>query len=175
MKRLYEKATFAGGCFWGMEKLFSEPDGVVSTRVGYTGGHVKDPSYEIVCTGTTGHAEAIEITYDPAKISYKKLLEIFFNYHDPTTVNRQGNDIGTQYRSAIFYHDTAQRETAAKAIELLTQAKIFKNKIVTQMEPADEFYAAEDYHQKYLKKNPNGYCAIHFQSHKIAEVLKQLS
>ena len=175
MKASVEKATFAGGCFWGMEKLFSEPDGVVSTRVGYTGGHVKDPSYEIVCTGTTGHAEALEITYDPAKLSYQKLLETFFSYHDPTTLNRQGNDIGSQYRSAIFYHDAAQRAAAAKAIELLTQAKVFKYKIVTQIEPAGEFYAAEDYHQKYLKKNPNGYCAIHFQSHKIAEVLKQLS
>ncbi len=169
-----EKATFAGGCFWGMEKLFSEFDGVVSTRVGYTGGNVKNPSYEIVCTGITGHAEAIEITYDPSKLSYPKLLEIFFSYHNPTTLNRQGNDIGTQYRSAIFYHDPVQEKVAKKAIELLIKAKVFKDRIVTEVEPADEFYAAEEYHQKYLQKNPNGYCDIHFQSKKIAEVLKDL-
>ena len=174
MKSSVEKATFAGGCFWGIEKLFSELDGVVSTRVGYTGGNYKNPDYETVCTGITGHAEAIEITYDPGKINYESLLEIFFSYHDPTTLNRQGNDTGTQYRSAIFYHDTAQQKAAVRAIDLLTQAKVFKNKIVTQVESAGEFYAAEDYHQKYLKKNPNGYCAIHFQSRKIAEVLKNL-
>ena len=174
MKSTYEKATFAGGCFWGTEKLFSELDGVVSTRVGYTGGTAKNPNYQIVCTGITGHAEAIEITFDPNQLSYAKLLEIFFSYHDPTTLNRQGNDSGTQYRSAIFYHNTAQEEAAKKAVELLTRAKVFKNKIVTQIEPAGEFYAAEDYHQKYLKKNPNGYCAIHFQSNKIAEVLKSI-
>ena len=175
MKPLTEKATFAGGCFWGMEKLFSEPDGVISTRVGYTGGHVKNPNYEMVCTGMTGHAEAIEITFDPSKISYGKLLEVFFSYHDPTTLNRQENDIGTQYRSAIFYHDTAQEKATKKSIELLTQAKVFRNKIVTEVKPAGDFYAAEDYHQKYLQKNPNGYCSIHFQSRKITEVLKQLN
>ena len=174
MKPSAEKATFAGGCFWGIEKLFSELDGVVSTRVGYTGGHVKNPNYEMVCTGVTGHAEAIEITYDPSKTSYGKLLEYFFTYHDPTTVNRQGNDMGTQYRSAIFYHSGEQKKHAAKAIELLARTKVFKNEIVTQVEPAGEFYPAEDHHQKYLKKNPNGYCSIHFQSHKIAEVLKQI-
>lgn len=174
MNPSYKKATFAGGCFWGMEKLFSEIDGVVLTRVGYTGGHVKDPNYEVVCTGVTGHAEAIEITYDPKKVSYGKLIEIFFRYHDSTTLNRQGNDIGTQYRSAIFYHDAAQLKTASMAIKLLTQAKVFKSKIVTQVEPAGEFYPAEDYHQQYLKKNPNGYCDIHFQSKKIAEVLKNI-
>ena len=174
MKPSFEKATFAGGCFWGMEKLFSETDGVVSTRVGYTGGHVKNPDYEAVCTGTTGHAEAIEITYDPSKLSFEKLLETFFSYHDPTTLNRQENDIGTQYRSAIFYHDAAQEKLAKKTIELLTQAKVFKNKIVTEVKPAGDFYAAEDYHQKYLQKNPHGYCSIHFQSRKISEVLQQL-
>ena len=174
MKPSVEKATFAGGCFWGIEKLFSELDGVVSTRVGYTGGHVKNPSYEIVCTGFTGHAEAIEITFDPTQISYEKLLGTFFSYHDPTALNRQGNDVGTQYRSAIFYHNAAQKKMAELAVELLIQAKVFRNKIVTEVAPAAEFYAAEDYHQQYLKKNPNGYCAIHFQSHKIAEVLKDL-
>ncbi len=175
MKPQVEKATFAGGCFWGMEKLFSEFDGVVSTRVGYTGGHVKDPSYEVICTGITGHAEAIEITFDPAKISFAKLLVVFFSYHDPTTLNQQGNDIGTQYRSAVFYHDDMQKNEAVKAVDLLTRASVFKNKIVTEVEPAGDFYAAEDYHQKYLQKNPNGYCAIHFQSRKIAEILKGLT
>lgn len=174
MKPTLEKATFAGGCFWGVEKLFSELDGVVATQVGYTGGTVKNPSYEAVCSGRTGHAEAIEITFDSSKISYEKLLETFFSTHDPTTLNRQGNDVGTQYRSAIFYHNAAQENMAKKAIELLVQAKVFKNKIVTKIEPAGEFYAAEDYHQKYLQKNPNGYCHIHFQSKKIAEVLKNI-
>ncbi|OIO37641.1 MAG: peptide-methionine (S)-S-oxide reductase [Candidatus Omnitrophica bacterium CG1_02_46_14] len=174
MKPRVELATFAGGCFWGMEKLFSELEGVVSTRVGYTGGHVKDPGYEVVCTGTTGHAEAIEITYDPSKINFTKLLEVFFSYHDPTTLNRQGNDMGSQYRSVIFYHNDTQKKETLKAIDLLTQAKVFKNKIVTEVDPAGEFYAAEDYHQKYLQKNPNGCCAIHFQSRKITEVLQAL-
>ncbi len=174
MRASTEKATFAGGCFWGMEKLFLELERVVSTRVGYTGGTVKNPSYEIVCTGLTGHAEAIEITYDPSKISYAKFLEVFFSYHDPTTLNRQENDVGTQYRSAIFYHDAAQEKAAKKAVELLTQAKVFKNKIVTQVEPAGEFYAAEEYHQKYLQKNPHGYCSIHLQSRKVSEVLQGL-
>src|SRR3989338_8977099 len=115
MKLSNEKATFAGGCFWGIEKLFSELDGVMSTQVGYTGGTVKNPSYEAVCTGLTGHAEAIEITFDPGKISYERLLETFFSTHDPTTLNQQGNDIGTQYRSAVFYHDAAQEKAAKKA------------------------------------------------------------
>ena len=175
MKIKTETATFAGGCFWGIEKLFSEIDGVIDTKVGYTGGKIKNPSYERVCTGLTGHAESIEITFDPSKLSYKELLETFFSYHDPTTVNRQGNDVGTQYRSAIFYHDESQERTAKKAVELLIQAKVFKDKIVTSIEPASEFYAAEDYHQKYLKKNPNGYCHIHFQSHKIHDVLQKLT
>ena len=116
MKLSNEKATFAGGCFWGIEKLFSELNGVVSTQVGYTGGQVKNPDYEAVCTGLTGHAEAIEITFDSNQLSYARLLEIFFSYHDPTTLNRQGNDSGTQYRSAIFYHDSTQEKTVKKTI-----------------------------------------------------------
>ncbi len=167
-----EKAIFAGGCFWGIDKLFSEMDGVLSTRVGYTGGTLKNPSYEVVCTGRTGHAEAIEITFDPAKIGYDELVETFFRHHDPTTLNRQANDIGTQYRSAIFYHSPAQEASARRAKELLESAKVFKNPIVTEIAPAGEFYAAEEYHQKYLKKNPHGYCNIQYQSKKISEVLR---
>jgi len=172
MVKTYEKATFAGGCFWGMEKYFSEIEGVAQSRVGYTGGKISNPNYELVCSGRTGHAEAVEITYDPSKISYEDLLEFFFMHHDPTTLNRQGPDVGTQYRSAIFYHGNEQAESAQKAKELLDTSGIFKSRLVTEISPAGEFYAAEDYHQKYLKKNPGGYCSIQLQSHKIAAVLR---
>ena len=168
-----EKATFAAGCFWGVEKVFSALPGVVSTQVGYLGGTLKNPTYEQVCSGRTGHAEAIEIEFDPSKISYDELLEVFFRNHDSTTMNRQGNDIGTQYRSAIFYHSESQRLAAQKALDALNTAKIFKNSIVTTLELATEFYRAEEYHQKYLKKNPLGYCHIQLQSAKISEVLKK--
>lgn len=172
MKTSYEKATFAGGCFWGIEKVFSEMDGVVSTQVGYTGGRVKNPGYEMICTGLTGHAEAIEITYDPSKISYEDFLEFFFRHHDPTTLNRQGPDIGSEYRSAIFYHTPEQKKAAEKSIALLDRSGIFQSPVVTQIEPAGDFYRAEDYHQKYLKKNPHGYCSIQLQSNRIGEVLR---
>ena len=172
MDKSYEKATFAGGCFWGMEKVFSEMNGVVSTQVGYTGGTVKDPSYELVCTGITGHAEAIEVSYDPSKIGYEGLLEFFFRHHDPTTPNRQGPDIGSQYRSAIFYHSPEQEKAALKAKELLDRSGVFKKPIVTEIKPAGEFFRAEDYHQKYLKKNPHGYCSIQLQSSRIGQVLR---
>jgi len=175
MKDSTQKATFAGGCFWGIERVFSELDGVVSTQVGYTGGPGKDPDYESVCTGRTGHAEAIEIIFDPSKIRYEKLLEVFFNHHDPTTLNRQGPDIGTQYRSAIFYHNEGQKATALEAKELLDRAGIFKRPIVTEISPASPFYKAEEYHQKYLKKNPHGYCSIQLQSEKISQVLSRMS
>ena len=168
----YEKAILAGGCFWGMEKAFSEMDGVVSTQVGYTGGAVKNPGYELVCTGLTGHAEAIEVVYDPSKVSYDDLLEFFFRHHDPTTLNRQGPDIGSQYRSAVFYHSPEQQKSALKTKELLDRSDIFKKPIVTKIEPAGEFYTAEDYHQKYLKKNPHGYCSIQLQSDRIGQVLR---
>lgn len=166
-----EKATFAAGCFWGVEKVFMAIPGVISTQVGYTGGKVADPSYEAVCTGRTGHAEAIDVTFDPAKLSYDELLEVFFRNHDSTTLDRQGNDIGSQYRSAVFYHTPEQKQKAADSIQLLTKAKIFRDKIVTSLEAAAEFYAAEEYHQKYLKKNPNGYCHLQLQSSKIGEIL----
>lgn len=168
----YQKATFAAGCFWGVEKVFSELPGVVSTQVGYTGGRVSKPSYLVVCTGLTGHAEAIEIIFNPKVISYAKLVQEFFRHHDPTTSNRQGPDIGSQYRSAIFYHDDDQKIAALKAVKLLDQAKIFKKPVVTEVSPAGTFWPAEGYHQKYLKKNPHGYCSLQLQSDKIAEVLK---
>lgn len=167
-----EKATFAGGCFWGIEKIFGELEGVTGTRVGYTGGVTQNPTYEQVCSGRTNHAEAIEVTFDPSKISYADLVEFFFAHHDPTTLNRQGNDIGTQYRSAIFFHSKEQEKTAREAINLLTEAKVFKNPIKTEIVHATEFYSAESYHQKYLEKNPNGYCHINYQSAKVGEVLK---
>lgn len=167
----YQKATFAAGCFWGVEKVFSEQKGVVSTQVGYTGGDTQAPDYEEVCTGATGHAEAIEIVFDPAVVSYEKLLEIFFSHHDPTTLNRQGPDIGTQYRSAIFTHGDAQKKAALKAKDLLNQAGIFKKPVATEISPAGPFYRAEEYHQKYLKKNPHGYCSLQLQSDKIAQIL----
>lgn len=167
-----EKATFAGGCFWGMEKFLGEIPGVTATRVGYTGGKTKNPDYELVCTGTTGHAEAVEVTFDPSKVSYEDLLEFFFTHHDPTTLNRQGNDIGTQYRSAIFYHSPEQRASAEKFKKALADSKVFQNSVVTEIVPAGEFYPAEDYHQKYLQKNPYGYCHILLQPAKVKEVLE---
>jgi peptide-methionine (S)-S-oxide reductase len=166
-----KKATFAAGCFWGVEKILGELPGVVSTRVGYSGGRTQNPSYEEVCSGRTGHAEAVEISYDPAKISYEELLLTFWQYHDPTTKDRQGPDIGSQYRSVVFYHDAEQKAAAEKSVKLLDIARVFKNAIVTEIVPAADFYAAEDYHQKYLKKNPKGYCSHHLQSHRIAEIL----
>ena len=168
-----EKATFAAGCFWGVEKVFAAIPGVVSTRVGYTGGKTQDPTYEQVCSGMTGHAEAIEITYNPSKVTYEDLMDVFWSHHDSTTLNRQGNDIGTQYRSAIFYHTPAQKEAAEKSKAVLEKAKLFKKPIVTEIAAASEFYAAEEYHQKYLKKNPNGYCHIQLLSAKIGQVLKE--
>ena len=169
-----DKATFGAGCFWGVEKVFSTVPGVVSTQVGYIGGTLKNPTYEQVCTGRTGHAEAIEITFDSARLTYEKLVETFFRHHDPTTLDRQGNDVGTQYRSAIFYHSPEQKEIAERAIRLLTESKVFDHPVVTTLEPAAAFYRAEDYHQKYLQKNPHGYCHILFQSDKVAQALKLL-
>ena len=169
--RSVKKATFAAGCFWGVEKILGELPGVVSTRVGYSGGRTQNPSYEEVCSGRTGHAEAVEITYDPSKISYEELLLTFWQYHDPTTQDRQGPDIGSQYRSVVFYGDAEQKAAAERSKALLEKSKILKDRIVTEIVPAADFYAAEEYHQKYLKKNPKGYCSHHLQSRRIAEVL----
>ena len=146
------KATFAAGCFWGVEDAFRQVKGVTSTTVGYTGGTTKDPSYEDVCTGTTGHAEAVEVEFDPKQVSYRELLAAFFQSHNPTTLNRQGPDFGTQYRSAIFFHDAEQESAARDAKAALERAGIFGRPIVTEITPASEFYRAEEYHQKYFEK-----------------------
>lgn len=152
-------AVFGGGCFWCTEAVFDELKGVKSVVSGYTGGNVQNPSYEQVCMGNTGHAEAIKIVFDDAQISFRDLMTVFFATHDPTTLNRQGNDVGTQYRSAIFYADDKQREEAAAFMKELDEAKTFKNSIVTTLEPLEEFYDAEDYHQKFYANNPfQPYC-----------------
>ncbi|NVM53250.1 MAG: peptide-methionine (S)-S-oxide reductase MsrA [Candidatus Helarchaeota archaeon] len=147
-----ETATFAAGCFWGVEAAFLKINGVINTTVGYTGGTYKNPTYKIVCSGITGHAEAIRIEYDPTQITYEDLLEIFWSIHDPTTLNRQGPDIGTQYRSAIFYHNNEQKEKAIASKEHLEHVNIFRNPIVTEIIAAGEFYPAEEYHQRYFEK-----------------------
>jgi len=146
------KATFAAGCFWGVEDAFMNVKGVNSTTVGYTGGTKQNPSYEDVCTGRTGHAEAVEVDYDPAQVSYEQLVGIFWESHDPTTLNRQGPDVGTQYRSAIFYHDAAQEASARASKSLLEKSGVFKRPIVTEIAPAPEFFRAEEYHQQYFQK-----------------------
>ena len=152
-------ATFGNGCFWCTEAIFQQLKGVESVYPGYTGGSVKNPSYREVCTGTTGHAEAIQIKYDPSVISYRELLDIFFYTHDPTTLNRQGNDVGTQYRSAIFYHNDDQKAAAEEIISQLTAEKVYDDPIVTEVTAMDVFYMAEDYHKNYYQNNKNqGYC-----------------
>jgi peptide-methionine (S)-S-oxide reductase len=147
-----QKAIFAAGCFWGVESNFRKVEGVISTRVGYTGGQFKNPSYKQVCTLNTGHAEAIEITFDSSKVSYDELLEIFWSIHNPTTLNRQGPDVGEQYRSAIFYIDDEQKEKALKSRDRLEASKRFKRPIVTQILSASDFWEAEEYHQQYNEK-----------------------
>lgn len=153
-----EKVIFAAGCFWGVQYYFDEVPGVISTRVGYTGGHVESPTYEQVCTHTTGHAEAIEITYDPEKVTYETLVRQFFRMHDPSQLNRQGPDIGDSYRSAIFYFDSEQRDIAEKVKTDLSSK--FDKPIVTEITKASEFYEAEEYHQKYSEKTGIGMCHI---------------
>lgn len=154
-----EKATLAGGCFWCTETIFSELEGVQNVSSGYIGGQVEHPTYEQVCQGTTGHAEAIEIVFDPAVISYQELLKIFFATHDPTTLNRQGADVGTQYRSEVFYHSEQQKQQAQEVIQLFEAEKIYVNPIVTHLSKASVFYKAEDHHQGYFKQNPDQpYC-----------------
>ena len=152
-----ETATFAAGCFWGVEDSFMKAKGVKSTRVGYTGGNLMNPTYEDVCTDRTGHAEAIQLKYDPKEISYKDLLELFWSIHNPTTKNRQGPDIGTQYRSAIFYHTLEQERIANELKQELDNSK-YQNNIVTEIVPASEFFSAEEYHQKYYQKIGGGSC-----------------
>lgn len=152
-------ATFGNGCFWCTEAIFQQLKGVETVLPGYTGGTVKNPSYKEVCTGTTGHAEAIQITYDPSVISYRELLDVFFYTHDPTTLNRQGADVGTQYRSAIFYHNKEQQKDAQTIIAQLTAEGVYADPIVTEISAIDVFYQAEDYHRNYYNNNKNqGYC-----------------
>lgn len=156
-----EVATFAGGCFWCTEAVFLELDGVSKVVSGYIGGHTVNPKYSAVCDGVTGHAEAIEITFDPSKIGFGELVEIFFATHDPTTLNRQGNDVGTQYRSEIFYHNPAQKQISEDYITLMTTEKTFEKPIVTKISEATIFYVAEDYHQNYYNLNKTqGYCSF---------------
>jgi peptide-methionine (S)-S-oxide reductase len=146
------KATFAAGCFWHVEEVFRTTPGVIDTKVGYTGGHVKDPTYDMVCADNTGHAEAVQVEYDPQKISFDKLLNIFWSNHNPTTPNRQGFDIGTQYRSAIFFHSPEQETLAKESKENLNNSSKFSEPIITEIKPASTFYTAEEYHQKYFTK-----------------------
>ena len=152
-------ATLAGGCFWCLEAVYDQMMGVVAVESGYIGGQVDHPTYEAVCSGTTGHAEAVRITFDPAVVSYRELLEVFFVTHDPTTLNRQGHDVGTQYRSAIFYHTPEQKQIADDVIAAITKEGMYPRPIVTQIEPAGTWYEAEPYHQEYFVRNPfQGYC-----------------
>ncbi len=156
-----ETATLAGGCFWCLEAVFGMLKGVKRVVSGYAGGRVPNPSYKAVCAGTTGHAEAVQITFDPALISYRDLLEVFFTTHDPTTLNRQGADVGTQYRSAIFYHSPTQKATAEAVMAEVTAAGLWPDPLVTELGPADPFFPAEDYHQDYYANNAGqGYCRI---------------
>jgi methionine-S-sulfoxide reductase len=152
-----ETATLAGGCFWGMEDILRDIPGVIDTEVGYTGGSVANPTYEAVRTGKTGHAESIRVVFDPQRISYAEILGYFFRMHDPTTANRQGNDVGSQYRSAIFYHDEGQRQTAERIKAEVDRSRRWKKPIVTEIVPAGPFFAAEAYHQDYLEHTPGGY------------------
>jgi len=155
----YEKATFAAGCFWGVEASFRNVEGVLATSVGYTAGRLENPTYEDVCTDKTGHAEAVEIIYDPAKVSFEHLLEVFWKIHDPTTLNRQGPDVGTQYRSAIFYHSPRQQTLARTSMEKLRKSGRFDKPIVTRLVPASKFYKAEENHQRYLEKQGKTTCS----------------
>lgn len=147
------KATFAAGCFWHVEDLFRKTRGINGTKVGYIGGSLANPTYEEVCSGATGHAEAVQVDYDPEMISFDDLLEVFWNNHNPTTLNRQGPDVGVQYRSAIFFHNDEQKETAEKSKEVLAKSGRFQDPVVTQIVPAPSFYRAEEYHQKYFQKH----------------------
>jgi peptide-methionine (S)-S-oxide reductase len=157
---IMEKATFGAGCFWHVEAAFQEVAGVTSTAVGYSGGRTKNPTYGDVCSGQTGHAEVVQLDYDPAKISYEDLLDVFWKIHDPTTLNRQGPDVGTQYRSAIFFHSPAQEAAARASKEKLQQSGRFTRPIVTEVTSASEFYRAEEYHQRYFEKTGHRSCGL---------------
>ena len=174
-------ATLAGGCFWCLEAVFDELKGVLSVESGYSGGQVSNPSYKQVCSGMTGHAEVVQVTFDPGLITFKDILKVFFTIHDPTTLNRQGTDVGSQYRSAIFYHDEEQKQVAEEVIREISQAGIWDNPIVTEVTEFDKFYAAEDYHQEYFSNNPyQPYCmaviapkVLKFRKHFVEMLKKQ--
>lgn len=155
-----EKATFGAGCFWGVEETFRNLDGVIDTAVGYAGGEKENPTYEDVCTDETGHAEVVDLEFDPARISYEKLLDVFFSNHNPTQLNRQGPDVGRQYRSVIFYHSPAQKTAAEEAKKKLSESGKLTQPVATSIEPAPRFWRAEDYHQRYLQKRGTTHCAI---------------
>lgn len=155
-----EKATFGAGCFWGVESTFRNIKGVTDAAVGYAGGKTENPSYEDVCSDETGHAEVVQVEFDPAIVSYEKLLDVFWSNHNPTTMNRQGPDVGTQYRSVIFYHSPEQRAAAEASKAALEKSGKFRTPVVTQIEPAPKFYRAEEYHQRYLEKRGRTHCAI---------------
>ena len=168
-----EQATFGGGCFWCLEPVFDALDGVRDVVSGYAGGHVPDPSYEDVCNGTTGHAEVVRITFDPSRIAYRDLLEVFFSIHDPTTLNRQGNDVGTQYRSAVYVHSPEQETVAREVIAALDAQRLWDRPIVTEVTRDDVFYPAEDYHQEYFERHPfQPYCLLVIRP-KVAKFRKQ--
>ena len=154
------RASFAAGCFWGVEAAFRQVEGVLGTAVGYSGGHTENPTYESVCSGRTGHAETVEVDYDPAKVSYDQLLDVFWENHDPTTLNRQGPDVGEQYRSAIFFQTPEQEAAAIASKESLEKSGRYKRPIVTEIKPASAFYRAEEYHQRYLEKHGLAHCRI---------------
>jgi peptide-methionine (S)-S-oxide reductase len=161
MEKRTETATLAGGCFWCLEAAFERLQGVMSVIPGYTGGQAPSPSYRDVCTGTTGHAEAVQITFDPGVLSFRELLEVFFSIHDPTTINYQGNDFGTQYRSAVFYHTAEQKQEAERMIGELTASGVWTQPIVTEVKQLAEFHPAEEYHHQYFRRNPEqGYCQV---------------
>jgi peptide-methionine (S)-S-oxide reductase len=168
-------ATFAGGCFWCLEAVYDQIKGVVAVESGYMGGQVDHPTYEAVCSGRTGHAEAVRITFDPTVVSYRELLEVFFIIHDPTTLNRQGHDVGTQYRSAVFYHEPDQKKIVEEVIAAVMEEKLYTNPIVTEITPAGTWYEAESYHQEYFARNPfQGYCTA-VVGPKVAKFRKQFA
>ena len=181
MNANHQIATLAGGCFWCLEAVFDELNGVISVESGYSGGYVEEPSYQAVCTGMTGHAEVVQVTFDSSLLSYRDLLTVFFTVHDPTTLNRQGADVGTQYRSAIYYHDEAQRADAEAVIRELTESRLWPNPIVTEVTKFEKFYVAEDYHQEYFANNPyQPYCmavvapnVVKFRKHFVDRLKKQ--
>jgi peptide-methionine (S)-S-oxide reductase len=168
-----ELATFGGGCFWCLEPVFDALDGVLDVVSGYSGGHVPDPRYEDVCAGTTGHAEVVQITFDPHRIAFRDLVEVFFGIHDPTTLNRQGNDVGTQYRSAVYFHSPEQEAVTRQVIAALDQQKLWDRPIVTEVKPFEVFYPAEEHHQEYFERNPfQPYCLLVIRP-KVAKFRKQ--